>query len=156
MILPSVDIPEPRRQAGNGGLSASGEADQRRDLSLLRRKGHVFQHRFAALVGKPHMVEYNVAVLIGQFFAAGLHRAIQNLIHTLDIGVGADDGGKVLQRPSAGHTGGDTTSRNIKKVRTSSSPFTSSVAPCKGGGGNAQPQHKSLRKPQRRPFPARF
>ena len=60
-----INVPEPRRQTGNGSLTAAGWTDQRRDLPLLRYKGHVLQHRFAALVGKAHMLEHNVAVLIG-------------------------------------------------------------------------------------------
>lgn len=56
-------------------FAAAGRADQRRNLPLFRRKGHIFQHRFAVLIGKPHMVEHDIAVAIGELFAAGLHGA---------------------------------------------------------------------------------
>ena len=71
-----VNVPEPRCQAGNGGLAAAGWTDKRRNLSLFRRKGHIPKHRFAALIGEAHMVEYDVAILVGELFVAGLHRAI--------------------------------------------------------------------------------
>ena len=89
------------------------------------------------------MLEHNVAVLIGQFFAAGLHRAIQNFIHTLDVCVGADDGGKVLQRPlqrviQAGHH-----QQEHKEGQNIQITLYQQSCASKGSGGNAQPQHKS-------------
>ena len=139
---PSVDIPEPRRQPGNGGLAAAGWPDQRRDLSLFRRKGHIFQHRFAALIGKPHMVEHDIAVAIGELFAAGLHGAIQNLIHPLDVAVRADDGGEVLQRSlqrivqAGDHQQKHEEGQNVQ--------FALDQQRCarEGGSGNTQPQDK--------------
>ena len=56
-------------------FAAAGRADQRHNLPLFRRKGHIFQHLFAVLIGKPHMVEHDIAVAIGELFAAGLHGA---------------------------------------------------------------------------------
>ena len=39
------------------------------------------QHRFARVVGKAHMVEHDIAALIGQLLAAGLQGSVQNLVH---------------------------------------------------------------------------
>ena len=52
---------------------------------LLRGEGHVLQHCLAAVIGEAHMVEGYVAAAIAQRLAAGLHRAVQNLVHALNV-----------------------------------------------------------------------
>ena len=88
------------------------------------------------------MVEHDIAVVIGELFAAGLHWAIQNLIHPLDVAVRADDGGEVLQRSlqrivqAGDHQQKHEEGQNVQ--------FALDQQRCarEGGSGDAQPQNK--------------
>ena len=91
-------VPEPCCQSGNGGLAAAGGSHQCRDLPLLCGKGDIPQHRFAGVVGKAHMVEHDIAALIGQLLAAGLQGSVQNLVHPPHIGAHGNDRRQILQR----------------------------------------------------------
>ena len=89
------------------------------------------------------MVEHNVTVPVGELFASGLHGAVQNLIHALDVAVGADDGGKVLQGAlqrviQAGHH-----QKEHKEGQDIQLTLHQQSRARKGGGGNPQPQDKS-------------
>ena len=79
-------VPEAGGQPGNSGLAATGGANQGSDLSLFGSEGHIPQHRFAGIVGKSHMVEYDVAALVGELLAAGLDGIVQNFVHPRHIG----------------------------------------------------------------------
>ena len=91
-------IPEPCCEPGNSGLAAAGGAHQCRDLALLCGKGNIPQNRLARVIGKAHMVEHDIAALIGQLLAAGLQGSVQNLIHPPHIGTHGDDRRQILQR----------------------------------------------------------
>ena len=89
------------------------------------------------------MVEHNVTVPVGELFASGLHGAVQNLIHALDVAVGADDGGKVLQGAlqrviQAGHH-----QKEHKEGQNIQLTLHQQSCAGKGGGGNPEPQDKS-------------
>src|SRR5699024_6853525 len=96
--LSSVNIPEPCSQPGYGCFSAAGWFDQSRNLSLLCRKGDIFQYSFSGIVGKSDMVKDNIIPLIGKPVAALLDGMIENLIHTGNVGSCTDDCRKILER----------------------------------------------------------
>ena len=48
------------------------------------------------------MVKHNVAALVRQRLAAGLHGAVQNFVHPGHVGAHGDDRRQILQRPLHG------------------------------------------------------
>ena len=102
------NVPETGCQAGDGRLSGTGRADERRHLALTGRKGNAVQDGLRSVVCETDILEFDVIALIGETLRPPLLVMAQDFVHPLALDAQRDGRTQVDQRSRHGivKTGG--------------------------------------------------